>query len=102
MAGSTDVAYVVIAKWLAQAGKDELVLAAIQELTPLSRAESACRSYQACRSASDPCEFVLFEVYDDEAGYQAHLASDHFQRLGFGRAIPALEDRQRSFYETID
>ena len=95
------MAYVVIARWLALAGSEELVLDVIAQLTPLSRAEPACRSYQACRSLEEPREFLLFEVYDDEAGYEAHLASEHFQRLGFGRAIPALEERQRSFYETI-
>ena len=95
------MAYVVIARWLALAGSEELVLDVIAQLTPLSRAEPACRSYQACRSLENPREFVLFEVYDDEAGYRAHLDSEHFQRLGFGRAIPALEERQRSFYETI-
>jgi quinol monooxygenase YgiN len=96
------VAYVVTARWLARAGNEELVLGAVRELTPLSRAEPACRAYQACRSVSDPREFLLLEIYDDEAGYHAHLESEHFQRLGFGHAIPALEDRQRSFYETID
>jgi quinol monooxygenase YgiN len=96
------VAYVVIARWLAQAGNEELVLGTIRELTPPSRAEPGCRTYQACRSVSDPREFLLFEVYDDEAGYHAHLDSEHFRRLGFGQAIPALEDRQRSFYEVID
>ena len=95
------MAYVVIARWVARPGKEELVLGAIRELTPLSRAEPACRTYQASRSLSDPREFVLFEVYDDEAGYHAHLESEHFQRLGFGHALPALEDRRRSFYETL-
>ena len=96
------MAYVVIARWIALAGSEQLVLDTISELTPLSRAEPACRSYQACRSLENPREFLLFEVYDDEAGYRAHIDSEHFQQLGFGRAIPALEERQRSFYETIE
>lgn len=96
------MAYVVIARWTAQPGQEDLVLGAIRELVPLSRAEPACRAYEACRSENSPREFVLFEVYDDEAGYEAHVQSAHFARLGFGRAIPALEDRQRSFYVTID
>jgi quinol monooxygenase YgiN len=96
------MAYVVIARWVALAGSEQLILDTIRELTPLSRAERACRSYQACRSLENPREFLLFEVYDDEAGYNAHLDSEHFQRLGFGQAIPALEGRQRSFYETLD
>lgn len=96
------MAYVVIARWTARPGQEDLVLGAIRQLIPLSRAERACRLYEACRSETDPREFVLLEVYDDQAGYEAHVQSDHFVRLGFGLAIPALQDRQRDFYVTID
>ena len=42
------------------------------------------------------------EQYRDKAGYEAHLASPHFQELGFGNAVPRLENRERGFYETWD
>ena len=44
----------------------------------------------------------MFEIYDDEAAYKAHGESEHFQRLGFGLAVPLLENRERAFYQTID
>lgn len=96
------MAYVVIARWTAQPGREDLVLGAIRDLIPLSRAEPACRMYEACRSETNPREFVLLEAYDDESGYETHVHSEHFATLGFGLAIPALESRQRSFYVTID
>ena len=41
--------------------------------------------------------------YLDEAGYQAHMDSEHFTRLVKEEAIPELlEARERAFYETID
>jgi quinol monooxygenase YgiN len=95
------VAYVVVATWRAQGQSLELVLDALRELAPASRAEPACRCYQLYRAPADPLTIRLFEVYDDEAGYEAHLASEHFQRLAAGRAIPALAGREREFYETL-
>jgi quinol monooxygenase YgiN len=95
------MAYVVIARWRAKVGSEEIVLDAIRRLTPPSRAEPACLLYEPSRDPGNPREFVLIEIYADETGYQAHLESEHFQRLGFGQAIPALESRMREFYETI-
>jgi quinol monooxygenase YgiN len=96
------VAYVVVATWRAQDESLELVLDALRELAPATRAEPACRGYQAYRDPADPLTIQLLEVYDDEAGYEAHLASEHFERLAAGRAIPALAGRERKFYETLD
>ena len=96
------MAYVVCAKWRAREGKAERLREVIEEMTPPSRAEPACRFYQAQRSADDPDLFFLYEQYADEAGYQAHMDSEHFTRLVKQEAIPELlEDRSREFYETI-
>jgi quinol monooxygenase YgiN len=38
----------------------------------------------------------------DAAALEAHGASDHFQRYGPGDAIPRLESRERTIYETLD
>jgi len=97
------MAYVVSAKWRAKVGKDERLLELIREITPPSRAEAGNVFYQAQRSLDDPRLFYLYEQYVDEAGYQAHMDSEHFTRLVKQEAIPELlEDRERAFYETID
>jgi quinol monooxygenase YgiN len=96
------MAYVVAAKWRAHPGKTDRLLAVIQEMTPPSRAEAACLFYQAQRSEEDPDLFFLYEQYADEAGYEAHMASEHFTRLVKQEAIPELlADRERAFYTTI-
>jgi quinol monooxygenase YgiN len=46
--------------------------------------------------------FHIFEIYDDEAAVEAHGASEHFRSYALEQAIPALESRQRRFFETID
>jgi quinol monooxygenase YgiN len=95
------MAYVVIARWTARPGREEEVRSAIIKLIAPSRAERGSRWYQPSQDPRNPRVFVLFEVYDDEAAYQAHTESEHFQRLAVEGAIPLLESREREFYETI-
>ena len=96
------MAYVVAAKWRAHPGKEDRLLEVIEEMTPPSRAEAGCLFYQAQRSAEDPQLFFLYEQYVDEAGYEAHMDSEHFTRLVKQEAIPdLLADRERAFYTTI-
>ena len=97
------MAYVVSATWRAKEGKEDRVLEIIRELTPLSRAEPGNVAYQAHRSSEETRLFYLYEQYVDEAGYEAHMDSEHFTRLVKEEAIPELlDDRERAFYETID
>jgi quinol monooxygenase YgiN len=95
------MAYVVAALWRANPGEEERIARVIEEMTAPSRAEPGNLFYQAHRSPDDARLFYLYEQYVDEAGYQAHQDSEHFQRLVVGEAIPNLESRQRAFYETI-
>jgi quinol monooxygenase YgiN len=94
------MAYVVLARWVAMPGEEQAVAAAIDKLIEPSRAEPGNLMYQAHRDPADPRVFLLYEQYADEAAYRAHGESPHFQRHGFGDAVPRLETRERSFYET--
>ena len=96
------MAYVVIAKWTAREGEDERVLDFIRGLAPPSREEPGCLVYRVNRDLCDPRVFLLYEEYADEAAYRAHGESDHLRRLALEGAIPLLESRERSFYESLD
>jgi quinol monooxygenase YgiN len=93
---------VLQATWIAKEGSEQIVLDALEQLSPLSRAEPGCRFYQAYRDPAAPRVFHIFEIYDDDAAVEAHIASEHFETYALGRAIPALESRQREFFQTID
>jgi quinol monooxygenase YgiN len=96
------MAYVVCAKWTAREGKEDRLVEIIEEMTGPSRAEPGNLYYQAQRSPDNPRLFFLYEQYADEAGYEAHMASEHFTRLVKEEAIPdILEAREREFYETF-
>jgi len=93
--------YVVSATWTAQPGQEGVVMDAIERLAPISREEPGNRFYQAYQDPAEPGVFRLFEIYDDEAAYAAHGASEHFRQYALEQAIPVLANRERAFYETI-
>lgn len=60
---------------------------AIAENARLSRdTEPGCRQFDVCRDSADPALFFLYELYDDDAAIQAHIASAHYQRMNSATA----------------
>jgi (4S)-4-hydroxy-5-phosphonooxypentane-2,3-dione isomerase len=55
-------------------------LAAITENGMAAAKEPGCRRFDILNLASDPNHFFLYEVYDNEAAFQAHRASEHFKK----------------------
>ena len=96
------MAYVVAAIWRAKTGQEDTVARVIETMTPLSRAEPGCLFYQAHRSVDDASVFFLYEQYVDAGGYEAHMATPHFEEHVRGVAVPNLESRERAFYETME
>lgn len=95
------MAYVVAAWWRAKQGKEDVIAQVIEKMTPLSRQEPGCLYYQAHRTPDDPQMFFLYEQYANKEGYEAHMATPHFEQYVRGEAIPNLESRERAFYETM-
>ncbi len=96
------MAYTVAATWIAKAGEEDAVAAALGRLVEPSRAEPGMLVYIVHRDPENPRTFFIYEQYADEAAYAAHTESDHFKRDGFGDAIPRLQERRREFYEPMD
>jgi len=96
------MAFVVAATWKAKPGEEQYVADVIRVLTPLSRQEQANLFYQAQVSPDEPGTFFLYEQYTDADGYEAHKASDHFQKHVFNDVIERLESREVKTYHTID
>jgi quinol monooxygenase YgiN len=95
------MAYVVTARWTAREGREEEVREAILALIEPTRAEPGNLFYQPTQDLENPRVFLLLEIYADEDAYRAHGDSEHFQRLALQTAIPRLDKRERTFYETI-
>jgi quinol monooxygenase YgiN len=47
--------------------------------------EAGCKRFDVLCDPGEPRRFVLYEIYDDEDAFAAHLASSHYQ--GFAAAI---------------
>jgi (4S)-4-hydroxy-5-phosphonooxypentane-2,3-dione isomerase len=58
----------------------ENYLAAITENGMAAAKEPGCRRFDILTLAGDPNHFFLYEVYENEAAFQSHRASDHFKK----------------------
>jgi quinol monooxygenase YgiN len=96
------MSFVVTAVWKAKPGEEERIAKVIGVMSEPSRAEQGCLFYQGHRNPEDPQTFFLYEQYVDRAGYEAHMNSSHFTEHVKEGAIPYLEARERTFYETMD
>ncbi len=54
--------------------------------------EPGCRQFDVCTEAAKPHVVYLYELYDDRAAFDAHLASAHFK--SFAQATQAMIEQR--------
>ncbi|GMG84607.1 putative quinol monooxygenase [Paralimibaculum aggregatum] len=52
------------------------------------RLEPGCRRFEICLDPPRPERVFLYEIYDDRAAFESHLASPHFR--DFDRAVAPM------------
>ena len=52
------------------------------------RTEAGCVQFDVCTDPATPGDVFLYELYDDAAAFDAHLASDHFK--AFDEAVKGM------------
>lgn len=62
-------------------------------------AEPGCRRFDAHQETSDPTLFLLIEIYDDQAAFDAHRASPHY--LGFREDVKDWVAERQWWYWTV-
>jgi len=76
------------------AAKDaDLVASLFRELRDASRKEAGVIQFEVGRSREKPNVFAVWEVYRDQEAIDAHLASEHFQRLVVNGVRPLAQER---------
>lgn len=95
------MSFVLVVRMKVSEGNEERAVEIARELAEASRAEPGCKVYKPCVDAEDPSSILIFEEYDDKAAFEAHGATEHFQRLALGELFPLMESRERTFYETV-
>jgi quinol monooxygenase YgiN len=74
------VSYIVTVVFVAKPEhREDFRRAMIENATASREREPGCRQFDVCENPDG--EIFLYEVYDDEAAFHAHLASDHYRRF---------------------
>jgi len=60
----------------------------IENARTSNRVEPGCRQFDVCTDPERPGEVFLYEIYDDAAAFQSHLASTHF--LAFDSQVSTM------------
>jgi len=71
--------YVVAVEFEIAPGKMPVFLPLMLENAATSRREAGCRRFDVCRPHARRDGVFLYEIYDDEAAFQAHLQTAHFK-----------------------
>ena len=71
--------------------RDAFRNAMIENATASRTREPGCRQFDVCELPDGT--IFLYEVYDDEAAFKAHLATDHFKRFN-ARTAPWVADKR--------
>jgi quinol monooxygenase YgiN len=95
------MSFVLAVRMRVAEGNEERAAQIVRELAQASRAEPGCELYIPCRDPEDPRSYLFFEQYVDRAAFEAHAASEHFQRLASGELFGLMDSRERTFYETV-
>ena len=73
--------------------------AMIENATASRTREPGCRQFDVCEKP-DGAEIFLYEIYDDEAAFKAHLATDHFKRFN-AQTTPWVADKRVTIYNRV-
>jgi quinol monooxygenase YgiN len=62
--------------------------------------EPGCRQFDVLVDPKDRTRVMLYEVYEDEAAFQAHQQTAHFKRY-IADGIPLLQSRDRFIFRRV-
>ena len=60
--------------------RDDFRAAMLENAHASRTREPGCRQFDVCETP-DGSEIFLYEIYDDEAAFKAHLATDHYKKF---------------------
>lgn len=79
---------------VAKEGKGDAVAEILQGLIEPTMAEEGVKFFVPYRSPTDPLSFFIYELYVDEAGWEAHNNAPHFLSV-VDELVSLAEHRQR-------
>ena len=68
------------------AQRDAFMPLMLENATRSREDEPGCRQFDVCTDATRPDRVFLYELYDDAAAFDAHLAAPHFRAFAAATA----------------
>lgn len=93
--------YAVFAHYRCDPGDDATVRAALLKAREHTLTEPANLAYEVHAEEGRPGSFILYERYENKAGFDAHTQAPHFQELIVGVVRPLLKERTVTFAEVL-
>jgi autoinducer 2-degrading protein len=79
---------------------DRFMAMALENAKAARETEPGCRQFDILVDPSDRKKVMFYEVYDNEAAFQAHQQTAHFKKY-FDQALGYLAQRGRAFYTRV-
>ena len=86
--------FVVVIHLEAKLGEEEALAASLQALIKPTMAEPGVKIFLPYRSPSNTRAFLVYELYENEAGWVAHQETPHFKAF-IDEMLPRLARRER-------
>lgn len=86
--------FVVAISIEAKDGEADAVAGILERLVAPTMAEAGVKFFMPSRSPTNPLSFFIYELYVDEAGWDSHNESEHFQSA-VKELLPRVAKRER-------
>lgn len=86
--------FVVAINIVAKDGEADAVAEILKQLVAPTMAEEGVKFFMPYRSPTHPSAFFIYELYVDEAGWEAHNSSSHFLSA-IDQLLPHVAHRER-------
>jgi quinol monooxygenase YgiN len=91
----------VVAQWEVKEGQADRVADILARFLPEAQREPGAKLFLISRAKDNPAQFLFYELFRDEAAFQAHQDSAHFKTCIAGEALPLLAKRERTQYALL-
>jgi quinol monooxygenase YgiN len=84
--------------WEVRDGKADAAANIVTRFVPEARKEPGLELLMVNQCATNPRQFLFYEVFSDEAAFEAHQQTPHFRTMILEEAVPILSKRERVQY----
>lgn len=87
---------------LVKAGAESQCLEIIHKLQEHTRKEPGCVHYAGHQSKENSRHFFMYEVYKDDAAFQAHRDASYYTQYATAALGAIVEQRTRELFNLVD